>query len=113
MSSQMRDGGRVMSHDLGKLIGTFREGPRGPVLDRCGCSSCGWVGDPRICGHYTDHESWEMPHIKWEVYICPVCGEEDIEDFWSSSDEPKRNRPRKQTNQPPRGKRRKATRSEG
>lgn len=45
------------------------------------CSSCEWEGELINCHVETETESWEMSHIKYITFFCPVCNEE-IDNFY-------------------------------
>lgn len=39
------------------------------------CYECGWEGLNIECETEQDYESWEMSHITWTNFLCPICGE--------------------------------------
>lgn len=38
------------------------------------CPKCKHHPYPNKCESFIETESWEMPWIKYRVYICPYCG---------------------------------------
>lgn len=45
------------------------------------CQDCGWDGPLSRCDRYEEQESWEMPHIRYWVFVCPKCGSESVEPY--------------------------------
>ena len=43
--------------------------------------SCGCRRKVKNCKRYIETESWEMPWIKYEICVCPKCGNDMEESY--------------------------------